>query len=182
MSSVKLRLLAAVSVSLALAGPVSFAAPATKPASGHHHHEGHDHDHGDANDLNGVLAKTDSLSTFVGLLKQSGLDEEIEGKGPYTVFAPTNAAFDKLPEATLNTLADEKNAAQLQKVLSAHIVKGKLSAADLKPGTELTTLAGTKLAVTARDGAVLIAGVPVAKPDIAAEDGVIHTIDSVLPQ
>lgn len=184
----RLALLAAASLSLAVSAatlPVALAAqPKAEPKHEHKHdHKGHDHDHGDAKDLNGVLAKAEQFSTLVGLLKQADLEEALEEGGPYTVFAPTNDAFNKLPEAALDELAKPENKARLKALLLAHVVKGKLTAADLHPGTELETLAGTKLKLTASPNPtspLLVGGQEISKPDLLADNGVIHALDGVI--
>lgn len=126
-----------------------------------------------------------SVSTLVSLVKQAGLVETLKGAGPFTVFAPTNAAFDKLPKAAVATLTAPANAAKLKGVLTYHVIAGRLLAADLKDGQELTTVNGEKLHISVKDGKVLVsngkdAPATVAIADVISKNGVTHVIDGVL--
>ena len=107
----------------------------------------------------------------------SGLVETLRGTGPFTVFAPTNAAFQKLPVDTLHSVQDDNKL--LTTVLTYHVVPGALKLADLKPG-KLTTVAGIDLTVTRDGDTVSINGVPIAAGDVMASNGVIHVIGDVL--
>ena len=93
-------------------------------------------------------------TTLVAAVKAAGLVETLAGKGPFTVFAPTNAAFGKLPAGTVDTLVKPENKATLTKILTYHVVPGKLDAADLKDGKKLKTVEGEKLTVKKEDGKV----------------------------
>ncbi|MVN75501.1 fasciclin domain-containing protein [Hymenobacter sp. HMF4947] len=126
-----------------------------------------------------------SVSTLVSLVKQAGLVETLKGAGPFTVFAPTNAAFDKLPKAAIATLKAPANAAKLKGVLTYHVIAGRLLAADLKDGQELTTVNGEKLHISVKDGKVMVsngkdAPAAVAIADVISKNGVTHVIDGVL--
>ncbi len=132
---------------------------------------------------NAMAAK--SVSTLVSLVKQAGLVSTLEGTGPFTVFAPTNAAFDKLPKAAVATLTAPAEAAKLKGVLTYHVIAGRLLAADLKDGQELTTVNGEKLHVMIKDGKVMIgngkdAPATVQIPDVISSNGVTHVIDTVV--
>jgi len=126
-----------------------------------------------------------SVSTLVSLVKSAGLVETLSGPGPFTVFAPTNAAFAKLPKAAVAELQAPANVAKLKGVLTYHVIPGRLVAADLKNGQELTTVNGEKLHVTIKDGKVMIgngkdAPATVQIPDVISSNGVTHVIDTVV--
>lgn len=136
-------------------------------------------------DLTMSAAKSASHTTLFRALRLSGLTEQASGKGPYTVFAPTNEAFDKLPAGALDGLLKPAAKAKLAKVLAYHVVKGKLTSEQLQDGTKLRTVTGGTLtvgkqgdAVTITDGAGNVATVNQA--DIEATNGVIHSVDAVL--
>ena len=117
-----------------------------------------------------------NFSTLVTAVKAAGLVETLKGAGPFTVFAPTDAAFAKVPKATLDGLLADK--AALTKVLTYHVVAGKVMAADVKAG-HVKTVQGTDLAM-ATEGGVTVNGAKVVAADVAASNGVIHAIDTVL--
>ena len=119
-----------------------------------------------------------NFDTLAALLKQAGLVKTLKGKGPYTVFAPTDKAFSKVPKATLDTLAKDK--AKLRSVLLYHVAKGKLTASKVVKRTSIKTLNGQRVRVRVRDGKVFVAGARVTTPDVAASNGVIHVINKVL--
>lgn len=131
-------------------------------------------------------------TTLVAAVKAAGLVDTLEGTGPFTVFAPTNEAFNKLPAGTVDTLLKPENKATLTKVLTYHVVAGKLSAADLRKkikegnGTaELTTVEGGKLWATLHDGDILLkdekgGAALVTIPNVFQSNGVIHVIDTVV--
>ena len=117
-----------------------------------------------------------NFSTLVTAVKAAGLVETLKGAGPFTVFAPTDAAFAKVPKATLEGLLADK--AALTKVLTYHVVAGKVMAADVKAG-HVKTVQGTDLAMVT-EGGVTVNGAKVVAADVAASNGVIHAIDTVL--
>ena len=126
-----------------------------------------------------------SVSTLVSLVKSAGLVETLSGAGPFTVFAPTNAAFDKLPKAAIAELQAPANVEKLKGVLTYHVIPGRLVAADLKDGQELTTVNGEKLHIMIKDGKVMIgngkdAPATVQIPDVISSNGVTHVIDTVV--
>jgi uncharacterized surface protein with fasciclin (FAS1) repeats len=125
-----------------------------------------------------AIAATDA-KTLAAAVKAAGLVETLQGKGPFTVFAPTDAAFAAIQSEVDKLLKPESKAA-LSKILTYHVVSGKTKAADLKDGQELTTVQGGKLKVTLKDGKVTVGGAHVTSADIAASNGVIHVIDKVL--
>ena len=119
-------------------------------------------------------------TTLVAAVKAAGLVETLQGAGPFTVFAPTNEAFNKLPAGTVDNLLKPENKAQLTSVLTYHVVPGALKAADLKDGQKLKTVQGTELTVTMKDGKVMIDGATVTIPDVVSSNGVTHVIDAVV--
>ncbi|MFK7909048.1 MAG: fasciclin domain-containing protein [Akkermansiaceae bacterium] len=126
-----------------------------------------------------IAAGNNNFSTLVAAVKAAGLAEALSGDGPFTIFAPTNDAFAKLPEGTVATLLKPENKDKLAKILKYHVVPVKVMAADVKPG-EAKTLEGTTLEIKAKDGAVHIDNAKVVKTDIVGSNGVIHVIDTVI--
>ena len=118
------------------------------------------------------------FKTLTKLLDEAGLAGTLEGKGPFTVFAPTDAAFAKVPKATLEALAKDK--AKLRAVLLYHVAKGKLTAAKVVTLHSIKTLNGQSLTVHVAGGTVTVGGARIVKTDIAASNGVIHVINKVL--
>jgi uncharacterized surface protein with fasciclin (FAS1) repeats len=118
------------------------------------------------------------FKTLVALVKEAGLAGTLQGKGPFTVFAPTDAAFAKVPIATLAALKHDR--AKLRAVLLYHVLKGKVSAAKVVKLRSVKTLNGQSLTIRVSHGNVTIGGARVVKTDIAASNGVIHVIDQVL--
>jgi len=123
-----------------------------------------------------VASGAGSFNTLVTAVKAAGLVETLSGKGPFTVFAPTDAAFAAIPKDQLAALLADKEA--LQKVLTYHVVAGKVMAADVKAG-EVPTVQGQSIMVST-DGGVKVDAANVVKTDIAASNGVIHVIDAVI--
>ena len=119
-------------------------------------------------------------TTLVAAVKAAGLAETLSGPGPFTVFAPTNEAFGKLPAGAVDGLLKPEKKADLTKVLTYHVVSGSLKAADLKDGQKLKTVQGEELTVTVKDGKVMINGATVTIPDVVSSNGVTHVIDGVL--
>ncbi|GGK58753.1 fasciclin domain-containing protein [Rufibacter glacialis] len=119
-------------------------------------------------------------TTLVAAVKAAGLAETLMGTGPFTVFAPTNAAFDKLPAGTVETLLKPENKAKLTSVLTYHVVPGRLQAIDLKDGQKLTTVQGQTLTVSKKGNMVMINGAHVSTPDVISSNGVTHVIDTVV--
>ncbi len=126
-----------------------------------------------------------SVSTLVAAVKQAGLVETLSGPGPFTVFAPTNAAFDKLPKGAVAGLMQPESKAKLAGVLTYHVIPGRLLAADLKDGQDLTTVNGEKLHIAVKDGKVMIsngkdAPATVQIADVISSNGITHVIDTVI--
>lgn len=132
-----------------------------------------------------IAAGDSQFSTLVAAVKSAGLAETLSGKGPFTVFAPTNAAFDKLPAGTVDSLLKPESLDTLKSILTYHVVPASAMSTDLKDGQELTTVQGAKLMVGIKDGVVTLTdakgGVStVTKADIKASNGYIHVIDTVV--
>ena len=121
-----------------------------------------------------------SFKTLVKALQAADLVATLKGAGPFTVFAPTDEAFAKLPAGTLETLLKPENKSKLQRILTSHVVAGKVMAADVVKTTSAKAVSGDMLTIASRDGGVTVDGAKVMKTDIAATNGVIHVIDSVI--
>ncbi|MBW4592088.1 MAG: fasciclin domain-containing protein [Brasilonema angustatum HA4187-MV1] len=125
-----------------------------------------------------VASSNSSFKTLTKALKEAGLVETLSGTGPFTVFAPTDAAFNKLPKATLQKLLKPENKATLTKILTYHVVSGALDSKSLKSGP-VNSVEGSPLNVKVGKG-VTVDKAKVTKPDVTASNGVIHAIDTVL--
>lgn len=157
--------LGGVGVSLWLSESMAVAAVAEQP--------------GDLIDVATGPGMTD-VTTLVTAIKAAGLVDALKGEGPFTVFAPTNEAFAKLPAGTVETLLKPENKEKLTKILLYHVHKGAaVKAADVKT-MKLSTLAGQDLDVKVADGGVTVDNAKVIKTDIVASNGVIHWIDTVV--
>src|SRR6202790_755680 len=124
-------------------------------------------------------------TTLVAAVKAAGLVETLEGPGPFTVFAPTNEAFAKLPAGTVDTLVKPENKATLTKILTYHVVPGRLEASSLTDGKKLKTVEGEELTVKKADGKVMIVDAKggtstITISNVNQSNGVIHVIDTVL--
>ena len=124
-------------------------------------------------------------TTLVAAVKAAGLVKTLEGKGPFTVFAPTNAAFAKLPAGTVDTLVKPENKATLTKILTYHVVPGRLEASALTDGKKLKTVEGETLTVKNSGGQVMLVDAKggmstVTIPNVNQSNGVIHVVDTVL--
>lgn len=119
-------------------------------------------------------------TTLVAAVKAAGLAETLSGAGPFTVFAPTNEAFAKLPAGAVENLLKPEMKKDLTGVLTYHVVAGALRAADLKDGQKLKTVQGKELSVSVKDGKVMIDGANVTIADVISSNGVTHVIDAVL--
>ncbi len=119
-------------------------------------------------------------TTLVAAVKAAELVETLKGSGPFTVFAPTNAAFDKLPAGTVETLVKPESKEKLTGILTYHVVSGAYRASDLKDGMTLTTVQGQTLAVSERDGKWYVNDSLIEIADVISSNGVTHVIDSVM--
>ena len=120
-----------------------------------------------------------SFKTLAAAIQAAGLTDALKAKGPFTVFAPTDEAFAKLPKGTLEELLKPENKAKLQSILKYHVVSGAVLAKDVKPGA-VATLDGQRIDITTKDAKVMVDKATVTKTDIIAGNGVIHVIDSVI--
>ena len=120
------------------------------------------------------------FNTLAAALEAADLVDTLKGDGPFTVFAPTDAAFSKLPDGTVAELLKPENRDQLTAILTYHVVAGKVYAADVVNLQAATTVNGSDVSIEVRDGTVLIDNANVIKTDIAASNGVIHVIDTVI--
>jgi len=134
----------------------------------------------EAKDIVDTAVGAGSFKTLVAAVQAAGLVETLKGAGPFTVFAPTDEAFAKLPEGTVESLLKPENKAKLVAVLTYHVVPGKVMAADVVKLTEASTVQGSKAKVKVEDGTVMIDNAKVVKTDIVTSNGVIHVIDAVI--
>lgn len=129
-----------------------------------------------AADIVDTAVKAGNFKTLVAAVQAAGLVDTLKGPGPFTVFAPTDAAFAKIPKAQLDALLKDK--AALTKVLTYHVVPGKVMAADVKAG-KVKTVQGSEFTVSTTGG-VMVDNAKVVATDVAADNGVIHAIDTVI--
>lgn len=120
-----------------------------------------------------------NFTTLMAAIAVAGLTETLQGEGPFTVFAPTDEAFAKVPSDTLKQLLQPENQDKLTAILTYHVVAGKMNAQDVTKNDSLKTIQGQELSVTNSDG-VSINHAKVIAPDVTASNGVIHVIDTVL--
>lgn len=133
-----------------------------------------------AQDVVALAQDTPDLSTLVTAVSTAKLGDTLQGDGPFTVFAPTNAAFKDLGDEQVQSLLEPENRDQLTQVLTYHVVPGTLTAADLSDGQKLETVAGETLTVKVDGGTVMVDDASVVQPDVEASNGVVHVIDGVL--
>ncbi|MAE52206.1 MAG: hypothetical protein CMH27_10385 [Micavibrio sp.] len=132
-------------------------------------------------DIVATASANDDFSTLVAAVQAADLVTALKGDGPFTVFAPTNAAFDALPDGTVADLLKPENKDKLQAILTYHVVPGKIKAADIADGTtEVKTLQGTTLNVTKTADGVTVDNANVTSTDIKTSNGIIHVIDAVV--
>jgi uncharacterized surface protein with fasciclin (FAS1) repeats len=152
---------------LAAAALAAFGLPAPARAENH-----------PSKDIVDTAVAAGSFKTLATALQAAGLVETLKGKGPFTVFAPTDQAFAKIPKADLDALLKDK--AKLTRVLTYHVVAGQVTAADVAKLKEAKTVEGQSLKIDASASGVTVDGAKVVKADVAASNGVIHVIDSVI--
>ncbi len=133
-----------------------------------------------ANDIVDTAVAAGSFNTLVAAVQAAGLVDALKGPGPLTVFAPTDEAFAKLPEGTLDSLLKPENAEQLKAILLYHVVSGKVMSSDIKGELKPETLQGATLDVKASSGGVMVNDAKVVGADVVASNGVIHVIDTVV--
>jgi len=131
-------------------------------------------------DIVDTAVNAGSFNTLVTAVKSADLVETLKGKGPFTVFAPTDDAFAKLPAGTIETLLKPENRDKLQSILTYHVVPGKVMAGDVVKLDSATTVNGKDLDIRMNGVSVMIAGAKVIKTDILCSNGVIHVIDTVM--
>lgn len=131
-------------------------------------------------DIVDTAVEAGTFKSLATALKAAGLVETLKGRGPFTVFAPNDEAFAKLPPGTLDDLLKPENKSRLTKILTYHVVAGKLMAADVVKLRSVKTLSGDELQIQSMQGRVMVGGARVIKTDIVASNGVIHVIDTVL--
>ena len=151
-------------VMVALAAAVMIAAPAQ----------------GQTRDIVDTAVAAGQFKTLAAALKAAGLVETLKGAGPFTVFAPTDEAFAKLPKGTVEDLLKPENKAKLTAILTYHVVPGKVTAADITKVKDAKTVQGSSIKVKAAGGKVMVDNATVVNADIAASNGVIHVIDTVV--
>ncbi len=127
-----------------------------------------------------LAVQTDALSTLVAAVEAAGLVETLQSDGPFTVFAPTNEAFEALPDGTLESLLMEENRDQLIAILSYHVVPGKVMSSDLSDGMTAETAEGSSVTINVSDYGVSVDGASVVQADVEASNGVVHVIDTVI--
>ncbi len=138
------------------------------------------HDHGMKKDIVDTAVGAGTFNTLAAALTAADLVDTLKGEGPFTVFAPTDDAFAKLPEGTVENLLKPENKDQLIAVLTYHVVAGKVMAADVVKLDAATTVNGADVTIKASDAGVMVDGANVVTTDIKASNGVIHVIDSVI--
>jgi uncharacterized surface protein with fasciclin (FAS1) repeats len=162
-----MKSLSRLAFAAALAAPLAFSAAAAKAA-----------------DIVDTAVSAGQFETLVAAVKAAGLVDTLKGDGPYTVFAPTDEAFAKLPAGTLENLLKPENKDQLVAILTYHVVAGKVMSGDIAgKTTEAMTVQGSELTIDAMKGGVMVDEARVIQADIETSNGVIHVIDTVvLPQ
>lgn len=126
-----------------------------------------------------IAAGSPDHTTLVAAVKAAGLVETLSGPGPFTIFAPTNAAFDKLPAGTVESLLKPENKEKLVAILTYHVVPAKVMAADVKSG-EAPTVNGKMLKIKADESGVMVNKAKVVATDLVGDNGVVHVVDTVL--
>ncbi len=131
-------------------------------------------------DIVEIAASAGSFNTLVTAVKAAGLVDTLKGNGPFTVFAPTDEAFAKLPGGTVETLLKPENKDKLTAVLTYHVVPGRVTAGEVVNLSSAKTVNGRALRINTKDGKVMVDNARVTATDIMASNGVIHVIDSVV--
>jgi len=165
------RISSVASILLVLSQFTLFAAPATADM--------HAKDAASA-DIVETAAAAGQYETLAAALEAADLTDTLKGDGPFTVFAPTDAAFAKLPDGTIDSLLKPENRDMLIDILTYHVVPGKVTAAEVAKLSEATTVNGADVRIDASDSGVMVDDAKVITADVAASNGVIHVIDTVL--
>ena len=127
-----------------------------------------------------IAASNGSFTTLVAALQTAGLVDTLSGAGPFTVFAPTDEAFAKLPAGTVESLLLPENRDRLRAILTYHVVPGRVGSSEVVDLTSAKTVEGSDVAIRVRGGKVTVGGATVVTPDVVASNGVIHVIDTVM--
>jgi uncharacterized surface protein with fasciclin (FAS1) repeats len=132
-------------------------------------------------DIVETAAASDQFKTLVAAVKAAGLAETLKGPGPFTVFAPTDAAFAKLPKGTVEDLLKPENKSKLVAILTYHVLSGKVASRDIAgKATKAKSVQGAQIAIDATKGSVMVDNAKVVTADMSASNGVIHAIDTVI--
>jgi uncharacterized surface protein with fasciclin (FAS1) repeats len=131
-------------------------------------------------DIVDTAVSNGSFKTLAAALKAAGLVETLKGSGPFTVFAPTDAAFAKLPAGTVETLLKPENKDRLRRVLTYHVVSGKVGAAEVTKLNSAKAVSGDTIKIAVQNGKVMVNNANVVTADVGASNGVIHVIDTVI--
>jgi uncharacterized surface protein with fasciclin (FAS1) repeats len=162
----------------ALVASLTFVATSVPNATADHHEKA-TKSYAAGKDIVTIAAGADNFKTLVAAVKAAGLVETLQGKGPFTVFAPTDEAFAKLPAGTVEDLLKPENKEKLVAVLTYHVVPGKVMASDVKT-MEAKTVQGQPVKLKVSDAGVTINDAKIVKTDLVANNGVIHVIDTVI--
>ena len=127
-----------------------------------------------------VAVANGSFNTLVAAVQAAGLVDTLSGDGPFTVFAPTDEAFAKLPAGTVETLLKPENLSKLQGILTYHVISGKVMSSDIQPTQMVKTVNGKEVSIKLSGGTVNVDSAKVVAADVAASNGVIHVIDAVI--
>jgi uncharacterized surface protein with fasciclin (FAS1) repeats len=136
--------------------------------------------HDEPQDIVDTAVSAGSFETLIAAVQAAGLVDALKADGPLTVFAPTDEAFAKLPAGTVESLLEPQNIEQLQAILTLHVVSGQVMAAGVSDGLEAASLNGQTLNFTVNENGVRVGGANIVTTDVAASNGVIHVIDTVL--
>jgi len=136
-----------------------------------------DHDH---HDIVSLAQDTENLSTLVAAIEAAGLVDVLKGDGPFTVFAPTNEAFEALPDGTVESLLMPENRDQLVEILTYHVIPSEVMSGDLSDGMTAETVEGSEVTISVSDSGVSVNDANVETADIEASNGVIHIVDAVI--
>lgn len=137
-------------------------------------------DYGKKKDIVETAVAAGSFNTLAAALQAADLVKTLQGPGPFTVFAPTDAAFEKLPKGTVEKLLEPKNRAKLQAVLTYHVVAGSVPSSEVVKLSSAKTVEGSEVKIRTMGGSVKVDDATVVTADVAASNGVIHVIDSVI--
>jgi len=132
------------------------------------------------NTLLEIAVQTEFLSTLVKAIQVSGLAATLQGDGPYTIFAPTNEAFNKLPAGTLEELMQPANSAKLKEILNNHIVPGRVMSTDLADGQQAKAMGNNNLNISKAGNQIKVNSATVTTPDVEASNGVMHVVDTLI--